>query len=259
MTSIVNIITIILRNVIGSVIFPSQTTFVSGRQILDGLLIANELVDDACKQKKELLLFKVDFEKAFDSVDWKYLDTVLQRMNFPSLWRKWMLECTSTPSMSVLVNGSPTEEFSLERGLRQGDLSLFLFLIAVEGLHVMMNSVVAQGMFAPYMVGAHGDVDISHLQFTDDTLLVGVKSWGNIQILKSILLLFESVSGLKVNFHKSMLYGVNVAGSWLHEAALVLHCKHGRLPFLYDSSDPNIWFIDGQEMKYVIFCINFQR
>jgi exonuclease III len=223
-----------LRNVIGSVISTSQTAFVPGRQILDGLLIANELVDDARKRKKDLLLFKVDFEKAFDSVDWKYLDTVLRRMNFPSLWRKWMMECISTPRVSVLVNGSPTDEFCLERGLRQGDpLYPFLFLIAAEGLHVMMNKMVEQDMFASYRVGAHGNVDISHLQFADDTLLVGVKSWGNIRILKSVLMLFESVSGLKVNFHKSMLYGVNVADSWLHEAASVLHCKHGRLPFLY--------------------------
>jgi len=155
-------------------------------------------------------------------------------MNFPTLWRKWMQECISTPTVSVLVNGSPTEKFCLERGLRQGDpLSLFLFLIVAEGLHIMMQSVVEHGMFAPYMVGAQGAVDISHLQFADDTLLVVDKSWGNIRILRSVLALFESVSSLKVNFHKSMLYGVNVAGSWLHEAASVLHCKHGRLPFLY--------------------------
>ena len=223
-----------LRNVIGSVISPLQTTCVPGRQILDGLLIANELVGDTRKRKKKLLLFKVDFEKALDSVNWKYLDTVLRRMNFPSLWRKWMLECISTPSVSVLMNGSSTEEFNLERGFWQGDpLSPFLFLIAAERLHVMMISVVESDMFAPYMVGAHGDVDISHLQSTDNTLLVGVKSWGNIQILKSASMLFAFVSGLKVNFHKSMLYGVNVAGSRLHEAASVLHCKHGRLPFLY--------------------------
>ena len=46
-------------------------------------------------------------------------------------------------------------------------------------------------------------------------------------------MLFESLSGLKVNFHKSMLFGVNVNDSWFHEAAVVMHCKHGRLPFLY--------------------------
>ena len=66
-----------LRNVIGSVISSSQTAFVPGRQILDGLLIVNELVDVARKRKKDLLLFKLDFEKAFESVDWNYLHTVM--------------------------------------------------------------------------------------------------------------------------------------------------------------------------------------
>ena len=223
-----------LRRVVDGVISSSQSAFVPGRQILGGLLIANELVDEARKRKKDLLLFKVNFEKAYDSVDWNYLDTVLRRMNFPIVWRKWMMECISTPSVSVLVNGSPTEEFKLERGLRQGDpLSPFLFLIAAEGLHVMMNSVMEQGMFEPYKVGTHGDVVISHLQFADDTLLMGAKSLGNIRILKFLLRLFEFTYGLKVNFHKSMLYWINVSDSWLHEAASVMHCKHGRLPFLY--------------------------
>jgi hypothetical protein len=58
-----------LRTVIGSVISESQTAFMKDRQILVGILIANELVDDARKSKNELLLFKVDFEKAYDSVD----------------------------------------------------------------------------------------------------------------------------------------------------------------------------------------------
>jgi hypothetical protein len=106
-----------LRLVIGSVISESQTAFVKDRQILDGILIANEIVDEAKKSKKELLLFKVDFEKAYDSVDWGYLDAVMGRMDFPPLWRKWMKECVCTATASVLVNGSPTDEFPLERGL----------------------------------------------------------------------------------------------------------------------------------------------
>ncbi|PNX57874.1 cysteine-rich receptor-like protein kinase, partial [Trifolium pratense] len=78
--------------------------------------------------KKELMLFKVDFEKAYDSVDWGYLDKVMERMSFPILWRKWIRECVGTTTTSVLVNGCPTDEFPLERGLRQGDpLSSFLF------------------------------------------------------------------------------------------------------------------------------------
>jgi len=69
------------RKVIGGVISNSQSTFVQGRQNLDDILIANEMVDDARKLKKELL-FKVDFEKAFDSVDWHYLEALMVKMNF---------------------------------------------------------------------------------------------------------------------------------------------------------------------------------
>ncbi|GAU31165.1 hypothetical protein TSUD_315900 [Trifolium subterraneum] len=130
-----------LRMVIGSVISESQTAFMKDRQILDRILIANEAVDEARRTKKELMLFKVDFEKAYDSVDWDYLDVVMGKMSFPVLWRKWIKECICTASASVLVNGSPTEEFSLERGLRQGDpLSPFLFLLAAEGLNVLMKT-----------------------------------------------------------------------------------------------------------------------
>lgn len=74
------------RGVIGSVVSDSQSAFVKNRKILDGILIANEVVDEARKNKK-LMLFKVDFEKAYDSVDLGYLDYVLDRMSFPVLWR----------------------------------------------------------------------------------------------------------------------------------------------------------------------------
>jgi hypothetical protein len=110
-----------LRLVIGSVISDSQSAFIKGRQILDGILVANEVVDEARKRKKELLLFKVDFEKAYDSIDWYYLEEVMVKMGFPTLWRKWIKECVQMATASVLVNGSPTNEFPLERGLIQGD------------------------------------------------------------------------------------------------------------------------------------------
>jgi hypothetical protein len=68
-----------------------------------------------------MLLFKVDFKKAYDSVDLHYLDVVMHKMNFPTLWRKWVSECVGSATTSVLVNGCPTEEFPVERGLRQRD------------------------------------------------------------------------------------------------------------------------------------------
>jgi hypothetical protein len=71
------------------------------------------------------------------------------------------------------------------------------------------------------------------LQFADDTLIVGEKSWANIRAIKAVLILFELISGLKVNFHKSMLVGVNIDDSWLVDASLVINCKIGHVPFIY--------------------------
>jgi len=222
-----------LRGVIGSVVSESQSALVKNRQILNGILIANEVVNEACKSKKELMLFKVDFEKAYDSVDWGYLDSVMGSMAFPFLWRKWIRECVCTATTSVLVNGSPTDEFPLKRGLRQGDPpSPFLFLLATEGLNIVMKSLVEAQFFFGYSIGDVNPVVVSHIQFADDTLLLGTKSWANVRALRAALVIFEAMSGLKVNFHKSMLVGVNIT-SWLNEAASVLSCKVGKEPFLY--------------------------
>jgi len=66
-----------LRVVIGRVVSDSQSTFVKGKKILDGILVVNEAVDEAHPLQKKMLFFKVDFKKAYDSVDLKYLDTIM--------------------------------------------------------------------------------------------------------------------------------------------------------------------------------------
>lgn len=107
-----------LKCAIGSVISKNQLVFVEGTQILDGTLVANKVVDEARKRKNELILFKIDFEKSYDSLQWDYLGTVLTFMNFPVKWRFWILECLSSALVSILVNWCPTKEFSLKWGLR---------------------------------------------------------------------------------------------------------------------------------------------
>jgi len=87
------------------------------------------------------------------------------------------MKCISTTSVSVLVNGSPIEEFSMKRGLRQGDpLSPFLFLIAAKGLNIMMNSLVENNLYLDYGIRLHRQNPITHLQFANDTLLINDKS-----------------------------------------------------------------------------------
>jgi len=95
-----------------------------------------------------------------------------------------------------------------------------------------MESLTRNNLFSGYKVGNNDSTQVSHLQFADDTLIIGDKSWVNIRVMRAILLLFQSLSGLKVNFTKSHLVGVNVASSWLSKAAMVLNCKVGTIPFV---------------------------
>lgn len=163
-----------------------------------GVLVANEVVEDAKRKKQQVVLFKVDFEKAYDSVSWEFLDFMMSKMGFNALWRKWIRECLNSSTILVLVNGSPTEEFKVGRGLHQGDpLSPFLFLIVAEGLNMMFRETVSLGCFTGYKVG---DVSISHLQFANDTLIIGEKRYENVWSIKAVLQLFECISGLKVKF-----------------------------------------------------------
>jgi len=74
-----------------------------------------------------------------------------------------------------------------------------------------MYALVETSLFSAYCVGAHNTVAILNLQFADDTLLVEVKSWANVRALKFVLILFEAISGLKVNFFKSILFCFNVS------------------------------------------------
>ncbi|XP_058764714.1 uncharacterized protein LOC131638187 [Vicia villosa] len=179
------------------------------------------------------MLFKVDFEKAYDSVDWNFLLMVMEKMGFHEKWRSWIFECLRTASVSVLVNGSPTKEFNMGRGLRQGDpLSPFLFLIVAEGFSQLMKKAVDSGRFIGYKFEA-GEKRFSHLQYADDTMIISEKRWTNIRTIQAILLLFESLSGLKVNFQKSSIIGINISQNWITEAAKILRCRLGSIPFMY--------------------------
>jgi len=89
--------------------------------------------------------------------------------------------------MSFLVNGSPTNEFDVGRGLRQGDpLSPFLFLLATEGFNVMVSKAVQLNLFEGYKFVYEG-IKVSYLQYADDTLITGKKSWKNVSVIKLIL------------------------------------------------------------------------
>ncbi|XP_028065977.1 uncharacterized protein LOC114268946 [Camellia sinensis] len=100
------------------IIEDTLSAFLGERNILDGILIANEVVDSWSKSKKKGLLFKLDFRKAFDSINWNFFFLMLANFDFSAKGTSWIKECVSTARLSVLVNGSPTMEFSPQKGLR---------------------------------------------------------------------------------------------------------------------------------------------
>ncbi|GKV27657.1 hypothetical protein SLEP1_g36796 [Rubroshorea leprosula] len=222
-----------LKSVISEIISETQSAFVGGRQLVDSVLVLNEVVDEIKIKKQPAFVFKADFEKAYDYVDWSSLDWMMESFGFGLKWRGWIMECLSTARISVLVNGSPTKEFEVGKGLRQGDpLSPFLFLMIVEGLQGLVQRAIKEEMMHGIEMGKKG-LSVSLLQFADDTVIMGRANTENIRTVKDILKWFELMSGLRINFSKSSIFGYNVSEKWLKGSAGILHCRVGRPPFLY--------------------------
>ncbi|CAL5367336.1 unnamed protein product [Camellia sinensis] len=222
-----------LKSVMPSIIGDSQTAFIGGRNILDGVLIANEVVDGWKKAKQQGLIIKLDFEKAFDSVNWEFLFSLMSSFGFGPKWISWIKTCVSTPRVSILVNGSPTHEFSPQRGLRQGDpLSPFLFNLVAEGLNILLNRALNLGILHGVSVGVNG-VLLSHLQFADDSIFFCKADLDQVVIVKRLLRCFEVLSGLRINYHKSVVCGVGLHDECLNEIASLLNCQVQRLPLKF--------------------------
>lgn len=222
-----------LQKVISSLIGPLQSSYIQGRQILDGALIASEIIESCKRRNTEATLLKLDFHKAYDSVSWSFLQWIMDKMNFPPQWSQWIMTCVTTASASILVNGSPSEPFKLQRGLRQGDpLSPFLFVLIVEALNQIIIKATNMHLWKGIECCKNG-LKISHLQFADDTLMFCDANIESLKNIQKALIIFHLLSGLQVNFHKSSLAGVNTSPPWLQLAAHSLRCKIGSIPFVY--------------------------
>ncbi|KAJ0938893.1 putative RNA-directed DNA polymerase [Helianthus annuus] len=233
------------QKVIQKLIGVEQTTYIKDRNIFDGHILLNVLHTWVKKSSKKMLMFKVDFAKAFDSVNWNYIDTILSKMGFSGQWRGWIKGYFTSARTSLLVNGSPTEEFPMERGVRQGDpLSPFLFIIAMEGLSALVNLAVERGVFRGITLPNNGPI-ISYTMYADDVMFVGEWDPDNLKNLKRILRIFYLMSGLKINFHKSRLVGVGVSEMESLHFANIIGCKREFLPIMH------LGLPLGANMKYV--------
>ncbi|KAA3460177.1 reverse transcriptase [Gossypium australe] len=111
--------------------------------------------------------------KAYDRVEWYFVQDVMRKMGFDPNWIRSMMNCISSVSYSVVLNGQKGDIFQPSRGLRQGDpISPFLFLICGEGLSSLMRKAVQEGHLKGVKASRRGP-QISHLLFADDCILFG--------------------------------------------------------------------------------------
>ena len=169
----------------------SQNAFMKGRQILNAVLIANEVVDSSLKDNVEGVLCKLDIEKAYDHVRWSFLLAVFKKMGFGEIWIKWIDWCISTVKFSVLINGFPSGFFQSSRGLRQGDpLSPYLFVITMEVFSCLLRRAISGGFLSGWRVRDRSGegVQILHLLFADDTFVFCEESLDQMTYLSSLLM-----------------------------------------------------------------------
>lgn len=144
-----------------------------------------------------------------------------------------MSGCLSSVSYAILVNGSAKGWVKASRGLRQGDpLSPFLFTLVTDVLSRMLMRAKERNMMEGFRVGRNR-TRVSHLQFADDTIFFSNSREEELQTLKSLLLVFGHISGLKDNLNKSSIYGINLDQAHLSRLVVMLDCKASGWPILY--------------------------
>ncbi|KAJ9689584.1 hypothetical protein PVL29_014988 [Vitis rotundifolia] len=245
-----------LKKVVGKVVSNAQNAFVMGKQILDASLIANEVIDTWQKRKEKGLICKLDIEKAYDSINWKFLLNVLQKMGFGPKWLGWMWSCLSSAKFSLLVNGVPAGFFLSTKGLRQGDpLSPYLFVLGMEVLDILIRRAMEGGFLSGCTIrgGGRSNLHISHLFFADDTIIFCEANKEHLTHLSWILFWFEAASGLRINLAKSEIIPVGEVDD-MEELAVEIGCRVGSLPSQYlglplgaPNRAPYVW--DGLEER----------
>lgn len=177
-----------LKSYLADLVSPYQTSFVPGRHIQDNVVLVKELfhIMSRLKGKKGFFAINIDLEKAYDRMDWDFLNKVLMEIELPEDFKRVMVDCCSTVSSQIIWNGSLTESFS--------PISPYLFILGMENLTHITSSTVQSGQWKAIKVGING-LEVSHLLFADDSMLFVEASIQQAVVMRMCLDLFCNCSG----------------------------------------------------------------
>ncbi|CAA7032485.1 unnamed protein product [Microthlaspi erraticum] len=197
-----------LKIVLPQLISETQSAFVPGKLISDNILIAQEMfhglrTNKSCKGK--FMAVKTDMSKAYDRVEWEFVEATMRKMGFAETWIRWIMKCINSVQYKVLINGQPRGRIIPHRGLRQGDpLSPYIFILCTEVLISNLQKAANLKVLTGLKI-ARASPPVSHLLFADDSLFFCKATVEESAVLLKILQLYECASGQKINFDKSSI------------------------------------------------------
>lgn len=197
-----------LRPIMMKLVGPFQNSFLPGCSTLDNVILTQEIMHsmNRKKGKKGFMIMEIDLQKAYDSLDWGFLESILLACNFPTPLVNLIMFSLKESRISVLWNGEKVAPFEVGRGLRQGDpLAPYLFILAMEVLSWEIQEEVRKGTWAPFKA-SRGGTGVSHLFFADDLMLFSEASELQIKRIMNCLESFSRCSDLTINLSKSLIY-----------------------------------------------------
>jgi hypothetical protein len=198
-----------LKSILPDIIAPNQSAFIPGRLISDNVLIAYETLHTMHSRmwgKVGYMAVKLDMSKAYDRVEWDFLEAVMYRMGFGRRWIAMIMMCVKTANFEILVNGIPTGRIHPSRGIRQGDpISPYLFLLCAEALSSLLTQADHSGVLSGVPTSKKGP-KLNHLFFADDSLLFCKATPHHWRKLTSLLHTYELASGQRLNQSKTSIF-----------------------------------------------------
>uniref|UniRef100_A0A803Q2M5 Reverse transcriptase n=1 Tax=Cannabis sativa TaxID=3483 RepID=A0A803Q2M5_CANSA len=191
-----------------------QSAFIPGRWIAESSILTQEIIHKIRHKRGNggFMALKLDMHKAYDKMEWIFLEKVLVANGFNDKSRKLLMACVTSVSYAVLLNGCPLKKLYPKRGLHQGDpLSPFLFLLCQEVLSKLISKAEAQGSVHGIKI-AQSAASVSHLMFADDTILFSRANSSEAKKLMDCLSIYEAWSGQSCSKPKSgVLFSKNLS------------------------------------------------